>query len=103
MDGEGVELGEGPGVEEQLDPLPGGELTLGMLLVGGVSPAMHGVVLALAQQVDPAVGGIGGLGPGWRLLLASPGHPQPAPICAAPRRYSPKTSRSTPHPPPILA
>ncbi len=57
MDGEGVELGERPRVDEQLDPLARGQLPLRVLLLIRVAAPVHGVVLALAQDVDLAFRG----------------------------------------------
>jgi len=57
MDGKGVELGEASRVDEQLDPLARGELPLRVLLLIGIAATVHGVVLALAQDVDLAFRG----------------------------------------------
>src|SRR5581483_127312 len=53
---EGVHLGERAGVEQPLDALARGELALAMLRLLRRAAAMDGVVPALAQQVDLALG-----------------------------------------------
>src|SRR5260370_25257994 len=75
VDGKGVELAKRPEVDEQLDPLAGGQLPFGMLLFIRVAAPVHGIVLPLAQDVDLAFRGGGGrvLGrPGSHGLAARP-------------------------------
>ena len=52
VDGKGIEFGERPRIDQQLDALPGGQLALWVLLLVRVTAPVHGVVLALAQEID---------------------------------------------------
>ena len=96
VDREGVQLGEGSWIQEQIDALARGQLSLGVLLLRRIAAPVHGVVFALAQQIYLALrrrrgllrAGIPGLA---RHQLREPG------------RYSPKASRNTPHTSPMVA
>ena len=56
MGSEGVELLEGTRVEEQVQPLAGSELSLGMLLLDAPpSPAKTGLVTQVIQLLEPLV------------------------------------------------
>ena len=57
VDGKGVELGERSRVDEQLDPLARGQLSLRVLLLIRVAATVHGVVLPLAKKIDLALRG----------------------------------------------
>jgi hypothetical protein len=62
--GEGVGLDEGPGVQEELDPLPGRQLPALVLPLDRLGPAGdQGILLALLEVLDLALDG-----PWFRLL-----------------------------------
>ena len=51
----GVEFGKGSRVNQQLDALARGELAFRMLFVVRIAAPVHGIVLALPEQVDLAL------------------------------------------------
>jgi hypothetical protein len=57
MDGEGIQLDERAGVEQQIDALAGGQLAAGVLLFGCLWVGGAGLRAAAAQVLDALVRG----------------------------------------------